>query len=337
MQISYFLGSSNNPLYGGDFRRGKSFMTFGQHSFLYDLLLALIDRKIDVKVYVDDVEAFPLKRKLEGHGISCKLLQIHNIYSSDIIILDSLPDKFLKCFFDGYKFGIIHNYMLPCSEDFYNAADSLICMTPMAIKKQQMFYSSNKYRLIKQGIYLPRFTYCQPIKKSPQNVLFYSRMDDSKGKCYKELVEQFLGLGMSVSMLGAGNLFEYYKTLFNKSVSFLNHVPCYQIDNIISQYDIIVSNGRGVMEGLASNIPSIAAGVRYRGLITNDNFDINRDANFTGGYLPEVDIDIEKDIKKIKDCFDSNPFYFRNLATKYLDVDEFVQSLINTLIYVSSR
>ena len=337
MQISYFLGTSNNPLYRGDFRCGKSFMTFGQHSFLYDFLLALVDRGVDVKVYVDDIEAFPLNKKLEGLGISCELLQIHNIYSSDIIILDSLPDKFLKCFFDGYKFGIIHNYMEPCSGYFYNAADSLICMTPMAIKKQKMFYTSDKYLLIKQGVYLPRYSYCHPIKKHPQNVLFYSRMDNSKGRCYKELVGIFLDLGMSVSMLGAGTLYEYYKTLFNKSVSFLNHVPCYKIDNIISQYDLIVSNGRGVMEGLASNIPSIAAGVRYRGLITNENFEVNRDANFTGGYLPEIVIDIENDIKKIKECFDSNPLYFRNLAAKYLSVDEFVQSLINSHSYVSSR
>lgn len=91
------------------------------------------------------------------------------------------------------------------------------------------------------------------------------------------------------------------------------------------------------MEGLASNIPSIAAGVRYCGLITKENFAINRDANFTGGYLPEIDINIENDINKIKVCFDSDPLYFRNLATKYLNVDDFIQSLINSYIYVSSR
>lgn len=172
MKISYFLGTSNNPLYRGDFRFGKSFLTFGQHSFLYDLLLALVDRKIDVRVYVDDVEAFPLNNKLEGHGISCELIQINKIYSSDIIILDSLSDKFLKCKFDGYKFGIIHNYMVPCTEDFYNSVDSLVCMTPMAVKKQGMFYASNKYHLIRQGVYLPRFTHCPPIKKAPTMYFF---------------------------------------------------------------------------------------------------------------------------------------------------------------------
>lgn len=338
MQISYFLGTSNNPLYNGNFKCGDTYLTFGQHSFLYDLTLSSIDKNIGFTIYVDNLDAFPLLKVLRSHGIICKLLEVHKKYTSDIIIFDSLSDEYLQGSYFGYKLGVIHNYMIPHSKVFYESVDAIVCLTPMAIIKQNTYYPTNKYLLIRQGVYCKRFTCCIPPKKFPKNVLFYSRMDNTKGECYKKMVDIFLNLGISISMLGAGELFEHYKKIFSGSVSFLNHVPCYEINNIISQYDLIVSNGRGVMESMSSNIPAIAVGVRYCGLITKENVVLNRDANFTGGFLPEIDINIENDINLVANCFDSDPFYFRNLATKYLNVDDFVYSLINNYNnYVSSR
>ena len=331
MKISYFISAAENPLYEGAYQHEGSYMTFGQHSFLYDLILELIDRNIDFQIYVDNFNAFPLSKKLYELNVKCYNISINRQYCSDIIFFDSLSEKFLRGNnYKGFKIGIIHNYMIPCSEVFYKLSDVLLCMTPKALQKQESFYNKEmKHILIRQGIYNKRFNYTGCFSSSFSKVLFYSRMDRYKGSCYKELINGFLSMGLEVSLLGAGELFEKYRKEYKGKIQLLSHVPCYYINKIISQYDLVVSNGRGAMEGLSSNKPTIAAGVRYCGLIKDNNFFCNRDANFTGGFLPDIRVDLEKDIEHASSCFKEDPLYFRNMAINYLDVSMFLDSILS--------
>ena len=340
MHISYFITTSNNPLYNGKFSDGQSFLTFGQHSFLYDLVLGFIDRGIKTSIYIDDLKAFPLHEVFSRMNISCVKISMHKQYSADIIFFDSLSDEYLlNNVYNGLKIGIIHNYMIPSSDLFYKTSDKVLCMTPKAIEIQKKFYDQEgKYVLIRQGIYCNRFHCKRYDNKSIKEVLFYSRMDRHKGHCYREMISIFLKLGIKVSMLGAGELFEQYKMEYKNDVRFIPHVPCYIINDIIHQYDLIISNGRGVMESLASNIHSIAAGVRYCGLINRDNIILNRNANFTGGYLPDIQLDLSKDIEQVSLCFKTDSMYFRHLAINYLDVSMFIDSILSKYYeYVYSR
>ena len=38
MRVVYLLSSSGNPLYGGQYELNSRYQTYGQHSFIYDLV-----------------------------------------------------------------------------------------------------------------------------------------------------------------------------------------------------------------------------------------------------------------------------------------------------------
>lgn len=329
MKIAYIVTAKDNPLYEGKFHDGEKYLTFGQHSFIYDLVLAIASNQINIEFYVDGVNVFPLNDALSEFGIHIFELGRDLKIDADIIIFDTISDNFLLGNYNGYKVGIIHNYMIKHSELFYSECDALICMTPYAVQKQNIFYSSNKYRLIRQGVFCNRFN---PQPKSSSytidSVLFYSRMDKYKGFAYYKMIQKFIDLGIHVSVLGAGELFDYFKTSFANKIKCFDHIPCQEIPPILNDTDLIVSNGRGVMEGLSANKPTIATGIRYCGLITADNIIEHRDRNFTGSYMPDKEIDLEHDMSLISTCYKCNPLYFSNLAKQYLSVETFLQQLI---------
>lgn len=335
MKIAYILEAQKNPLYNGSFKSGKSYLTFGQHSFILDLFLSLkYVYHIDIHFYSDEPIDFPLTDYLNNIGIECLHFKPNLIIKADIIILDIVTNTLLKSKFNliGYKIGIIHNYLSKYPITFYNLSDSIICMTPLAINRQREYYYSEKFKLCYQGVFCERFSwtphhYTGRIK----NVLFYSRMDKYKGDAYESLMLKFLSLGISVSILGAGEKFDEYKAKYNGKFNFIDHKSCIEIPTVLKDYDLIVSNGRGVMEGLSSNKPVIAVGIRYCGLITRNNIIKYRDCNYTGGYMPDKVLDIDNDLFNILQCYKSDPLYFRKMALDYANVNDFSISIIKLL------
>lgn len=329
MKIAYLITAKGNPLYEGKFHNGKKYLTFGQHSFIYDLVLAIVSNQINIEIYVDGVDVFPLTESLSSLNILISELRRDSKIDADIIIFDTVSDDLLHGNYNGYKVGIIHNYMIKHSELFYSVCDAIICMTPYAVQKQNTFYPSNKYCLIRQGVFCNRFN-PQPQSSfyAINSVLFYSRMDKYKGYAYYEIIQKFIDLGIHVSILGSGELFDYFKTFFSNKIKCFDHIPCQDIPQILNDVDLIVSNGRGVMEGLSANKPTIATGIRYCGLITADNIIEHRDRNFTGAYILDKDIDLEYDMSLVSACYKCNPLYFSNLAKQYLCVETFLHQLI---------
>lgn len=329
MKIAYLITAHENPLYEGKFLDNGVYLSFGQHSFIYDLVLSILSNKVIIEFHIDGANVFPLNRLFSDLKVPIYELTYDSKIDADIIIIDTLADSFLIRKYKGYKIGIIHNYMVKHSSLFYSECDAIICMTPYAIERQKKFYPINKFHLIRQGVFCNRF---YPTSRASslniQSVLFYSRMDKYKGKAYQEIIEGFLDLGLNVSILGAGDLYDYFKSFFGRKINYYSHISCHDIPRIINDFDLIVSNGRGVMEGMSANKPTIAAGIRYCGLITEDNIIEHRDRNFTGAYMSDKPINLELDLSLVSHCYQRNKFYFSNLAQTYLNVDNFFKQLI---------
>lgn len=329
MRIAYLITANNNPLYEGNFQINGKYLSFGQHSFIYDLVLAIKSSNIDIEFYIDGLDVFPLNTILANLNIPIYELTGNSRIDTDIILFDTVADNLLVGNYRGYKIGVIHNYMNKHSELFYSECDAIICMTPYAIEKQNIFYSSNKYHLIRQGVYCNRFS---PSPKSYnsriESALFYSRMDRYKGYAYNDIIKKIIDLGIDVSILGAGEMFDFFKAYYYGKINCLDHIPCHEIHKVINKFDLIVSNGRGVMEGMSANKPTIAVGLRYSGLITRDNILEHRDRNFTGAYMPDKPLNIEHDLSLIHSCYKYDELYFSNLARTYLNVNDFLDNLI---------
>ena len=60
MRVVYLLSSSGNLLYGGQYELNSRYQTYGQHSFIYDLIRAAARRGILVDLLIDGRDTFPL-------------------------------------------------------------------------------------------------------------------------------------------------------------------------------------------------------------------------------------------------------------------------------------
>ena len=85
-----------------------------------------------------------------------------------------------------------------------------------------------------------------------------------------------------MTVLGAGEAFWRISDDFGDQVTLINHIPCHSIHRFLTDFDVIVSSGRGAMEALASGIPTLCAGFQYAGLITPENIQTLLETNLTG-------------------------------------------------------
>ena len=328
MKITYFIGAKGNPLYDGDFFDRGAYKTFGQHSFIYDLVINIANQGILIDVLVDDIDSFPLTAIFVERGICVSNLVYKEIVSADVILLDNITSEILlNVSLKGITVGLIHNHLVKCSRLFYKRSKFILCLTEFAKDAQSAFVEKEKIVVIKQGIDLERFSPKAFSPKSPK-VLVYSRMDKHKGSIYIPIIEKLIRNDISVSVLGEGVNYRLMKNIFPKQIKFYQHRPCYKIHRFIKHYDVIISNGRGVMEGLATGKITIAAGVQYGGIVDNDNVDFLFERNFTGSNLKNSKIQIVEDIEK---GFNFSSSYFRAIAEKLFDVKDFIKSLLDVI------
>lgn len=60
MNIVYAVSAQGNPLYRGKFGLHGRYQTYGQHSFIYDLVAAAFRRGVCVTLLVGGLSGFPL-------------------------------------------------------------------------------------------------------------------------------------------------------------------------------------------------------------------------------------------------------------------------------------
>ena len=64
MNLLYAVSAQSNPLYRGKFGLRGRYQTYGQHSFIYDLVAAAHRRRIRATLLVEGLSAFPLAEPL---------------------------------------------------------------------------------------------------------------------------------------------------------------------------------------------------------------------------------------------------------------------------------
>ena len=60
MNVLYAVSARGNPLYRGKFELHGRDQTYGQHSFLYDLIAAAFRRRVHVTLLVEGLERIPV-------------------------------------------------------------------------------------------------------------------------------------------------------------------------------------------------------------------------------------------------------------------------------------
>jgi glycosyltransferase involved in cell wall biosynthesis len=325
VKITYVIGAKNNPLYDNNFKVNGQYQTFGHHSFCYDLITDFVKKGCVIEVLTDDLDVFPLVAVLMENQITIKNINTVDEIISDVAIIDSVTDTLLdRVRIQGLKIGIIHDYLKFESAKFYSFCDKIICLTDAAKTRQSLAVDPQKITVITQGIDLSRFKPSEPAP-SEKTALIYSRMDRHKGSIYIPIIDRLIANGFSVNVLGAGIYFDQIGGNFAGGITCHQHIPCYKIHNFIRRFSLIVSNGRGVMEGLASGRPTIAAGVRYCGLLDKSNIEFFFERNFTGSNSVHTVEKIDEDLTRLSDYKTDD---FRQIAEKYFNVSDFTDRLL---------
>jgi hypothetical protein len=329
MKIWYYVSARNNPLYGEMFYSHGRYKSYGQHSFIYDFLISASRNNVEVKLIVDELHTFPISRVVEPY---CQPFHLgHGNYDDakpDLILLDVVDKQLVQqipricpiiC--------IIHNAGEVYEDHITDICDLFICMTDTAYRFQSKRIHPNKLRLINQGIDLLRFQEVPP--SPPQNInasriLYYTRLNAEKKEVIYNVLEQLKELAYDYTVLGDGHLFWDLSDRYGHDGVVINHIPCHSIPRFISQFDIVISSGRGVMEACAVGRPTICAGLGYAGVITRDNATELLERNLTGyGHTKQASM-LYNDISKAL-ALDRNEW--RKLANQHFNMDAFVASI----------
>lgn len=328
MKLAYLISAIGNPLYEGNFEMNGSYKTYGQHSFIYDFVNVAVRMGIEVDVFVDDTRQFPLTPALSR---SIPVRQVQELQGGcyDVILLDKVTDAFLSAAdLDGFVIGINHNHLLPESPLFYDACDLVICLTENGRQHQLKFAAADKLLACRQGIDLNRFRPGVSVTEA-NTALIYSRMNTKKGAIYDEIASCLIDHGYDVTVLGDGHFFWEMADKYLDRITPINYIPCYAMHRFISRFGLVVSNGRGVMEGMACGLPVIAAGIHYGGLVTANNIDFLFERNFTCSNVTENISDITSDIQTLR----AGNYHHGSaaLARQYFDMSEMIWNIQQSL------
>lgn len=329
MRVVYLLSSSGNPLYGGQYDLNSRYQTYGQHSFIYDLVRAASRRGILVDLLINGRDSFPLTVPLAS---SCDVHDLEtppSLTDADFALVDELPEHLLSVLPDHVRaFCIVHNAGADYSSAMKQRCTKFLCMTETAFRYQSRTIPIEKLVLIRQGVDLERF---MPMPRSlgpsrDPRVLVYSRMDQEKETTKRSVIEQLVRTSAQVTVLGAGEAFWRISDDFGDQVTLINHIPCHSIHRFLTDFDVIVSSGRGAMEALASGIPTLCAGFQYAGLITPENIQTLLETNLTGyGFGIPVSA-IADDVAR---AMRVGPTVCRRLAEEHLAVDRYLDQLLD--------
>jgi glycosyltransferase involved in cell wall biosynthesis len=141
-------------------------------------------------------------------------------------------------------------------------------------------------------------------------------------------IEEAVNLGLDLTILGDGELFWEIADRYGDHVAILNYVPCHSVQNVIQQFDVVISSGRGVMEALACGIPTICAGVGYAGLVNGENVESLLRYNLTGAHLGNRCSLLGQDLACAGEIA---PNDCRKIATQFFNAEEMVGGFVAML------
>lgn len=170
---------------------------------------------------------------------------------------------------------------------------------------QKWGFDKEKIRIITGRIDSSKFHLKSTVKKdSPlTKIAFVSRIHEQKRKSFKNFVDQLKKLPDSidyqVDVIGDGeDITEWKKGLLPEmEINFAGHK---RIDgNALHDYDLVVGQGRCVIEAIFSGIPAAVCGSEgYKGVVTVYSAQKFEKTNFTGRSLNSIS-DLSRDIANL--------------------------------------
>jgi glycosyltransferase involved in cell wall biosynthesis len=329
VHILYLVSAFDNPLYEGRYELHGRYMTFGQHSFILDLVAGLARRGERITLAIEGIDRFPISDPLRR---LCRVIDPQQTPipdDVDLVLLDEGSDRLLgSCPCGIPAFRIVHNAAVPFSAAVIQRCQRFICLTERSFERLSTRLPGEKLLLAHQGVDLMRFRPPHPrnrLDPAHIRVLIYSRLDANREPTIWRLLEQFEGTSARVTLLGDGDRFWSICDRFAAVITPVHFVPCTSIHHVLSNFDLVISSARGVMEALAMGIPALCGGYEYAGPVVQENIGRHLTVNITGfgmGTGPErVWEDTQKSVEISTEAC-------RSLAETYCSVDLFIDRIL---------
>lgn len=336
MHVTYLLGTKGNPVYNGKHEMGGRFHTYGQHSFILDLISTMAKAGHEISLVTDDVDSFPLTRAM---GRMARVAAAHDVSAAtDLILVDEASDWMLEASpLHVPAVKLVHHAGLYPSAYVVERCQRVICMTENALARQATAVPANKLVLIRQGVDLTRFSPpgARAGRGSRPRVLLYCRMDSGRQKTLNRVIENLNRAELLVYVVGDGPGFWDLSDRFGDELILMNHVPCLSVPNLLAEMDVAISLGRGAMEAMATGIPTICAGYGYAGLVNRENIGPLLKYNLTGAYQSEPDP--KKVMEDVRSALATDRQEVRHLAEEHLSIGTFADQLFDLVGQESVR
>jgi glycosyltransferase involved in cell wall biosynthesis len=334
VHIVYLVSATNNLLYEGRYQLGSRYQTYGQHSFIYDLVVSASRRGIKISLLVQGLDRFPLSSPLAPYCDLTEVEKAPSMEQADLILIDVIPEPLIRLLPPSVPaFCVVHNASMNYSEDFQVRCNRFLCMTEVALRHLSKRLVHSKAALIHQGVDMQRFRpkiHDTTLESGKTRVLIYSRMNSAKQRVVSGVVENLIPENVELTVLGDGDAFWHVSDRFGTDLTLINHIPCHSIHRFLLNYHVIISSGRGAMEGLASGVPVLCAGLGYGGPVLPENIRHLLKRNLTGYGLGCETTAILSDLS-VAMSLDWRTC--RRMAEDYCSADRFIDQLIE--VYAS--
>ena len=285
MNLLYALSAQGNPLYQGEFELHGRYQTYGQHGFIYDLIVAAYRRGVCVTLLVEGLNGFPLTEPLRKYARVFEMDEASQLGPIDLILVDEPTDKLVMSLPAGCPaICVIHKKDSVYSRKVQDRCDQFLCMTEAALEYQSTKISPGKLIMVNHGVDLERFKPSNDsggTRKTRPKLLFYTRLNRQEATMWR-ILERLLLCTVELTMLGDGDAFWKISDQYGRDLTLINYIPCHSIHHFLHHFDIVASAGRGVLEALACGVPALCAGYEYGGPVFPNNIRRHMEVNFTG-------------------------------------------------------
>jgi glycosyltransferase involved in cell wall biosynthesis len=327
VKITYLLDGSENSLYDGRYAMSGSFHTYGQQTYILDLVTGLARRGHELRVVARGAERLPVLTALEG--IAGVTVTATPGGPADLLLIDEASDDMVAEFDPAITaLRIVHDPLTTASSYLVERCTRFLCMTQNAVRTQQKSLPPGKCVLLPQGVDLHRF---RPlgggnVPEKPR-LLMYCRLDQGREKALTQLIENLDRQALDVRVVGDGPGFWELERRFGDEILLMNHVPNRSVPRLLRDTDVVISLGRGAMESMASGLPVLCAGYGYAGPITAANLPHLLERNLTA-YGHDRDPGLV--MNDVRDALTTPPGVLRALAEQYFSVDTAIDLLTSS-------
>ncbi|EGG46442.1 MULTISPECIES: hypothetical protein [Streptomyces] len=326
MHITYLLATGSNAVYDGKYSHSGRYHTYGQQSFVLDLIRTMSRAGHTVRLNVDTLSSLALASTFRDTDSVTVTEEIDPSGKTDLILVDEVPDEMLMQFDEHVPaFRIVHHAGRRSSDYLVSRCSRFLCMTENALSLQRRHLPADRAVLVHQGVDLERFpaVLAKSGGRRPR-VLLYCRLDSGREALLGQIIENIDRDEVLVYVVGEGPGFWDMSDRFGSEIILINHIPCQSIPNLLGEMDVVISLGRGAMEAMATGIPTLCAGHHYAGPITADNMASLMRYNLTGAVS---DRDPSLVMTDIREALNRDRREVRALAEERLSADAFLEGV----------